>query len=414
MGGIMALLRRFMIAILIVTTTQGVVLASGLTIYEFGAEEQAQGNAVAAQIDSPSAIFYNPAGVANLSGTQIKIGGSALFPSINFHSDVTATDTDVKSGPVVPSYVFVTKNIDRFGFGLGVFSANGNKVEYPKDWEGRFFLTSSELLQVNIAPTISYRFSENIAAGVNLVGTYSKIKQNNQIFLLPLGIPQEGSAQLEGDGFGVGFTAGVQAKIGASSFAAVYKSPIKIKYSGDATFETPPPASPFFPNGGFTTNQKFPQMIVLAASNQPLRPLTLEADLQWTNWHVYDSQTFAFDKQTVAVQDFTVPFHWKNTWTIRLGGHYDINDNIGVRLGYVFDPSAVPGNTISPLFPELNKHIVTAGIGYHKNGWKADLYYAHIISESRHVDNSLPGFPVHKGTYEASADAVGAAVSYMF
>jgi long-chain fatty acid transport protein len=406
--------RRIILSLALIVFPQWVE-ASGFSIYEYGAEEQAQGNAVAAQVNSPSAIFYNPAGMADLEGTQIKVGTSILFPRITFHSDTTGLDTKVDAGLVTPTYFFITKEVNNFGIGFGFFSANGNQVDYPKDWEGRFFLTSAKLLQLNFAPTIAYKVSENLLIGVNTVLTYAEIGQGNQIDLSPLGVPGEGSLGLKGDGFGAGATVGLKARLGSSILlGVVYKSPMTIRFDGNANFQTPAAVTPLFPDGGFHTTLKFPQMVIVGLANQSVHKLTIEADVQWTNWHTFSSQALAFDNKTIAVQDVSIPFNWRDTWTVRVGGHYDINDTVTIRLGYVFDPSAVPDSTISPLFPELNKHIVTAGLGICKGRWTADLYYGRIIAESRHVDNSLPGFPTQRGEYEASADAVGISIGYRF
>src|SRR3990172_12984198 len=79
------------------------VAASGFAIYDFGAAEQAKGNAVVAQVDAPSAVFYNPAGLAGIAGTDLQAGTTVVFPKTTFHSDVTGRDTDAGAGPSFPS-----------------------------------------------------------------------------------------------------------------------------------------------------------------------------------------------------------------------------------------------------------------------------------------------------------------------
>lgn len=144
--------------------------ASGFSIYDFGAEEQAQGDAVAAQVESPAAVFYNPAGVADLGGTHLEVGTSILSSRITFQSDVSNTETKIHPGPFFPSYLFMTKKLSSpWSIGLGIFSAIGNDVEYPKEWEGRFFLTAAKLAQLNFSPTIAYKISEKFSIGAGPV-----------------------------------------------------------------------------------------------------------------------------------------------------------------------------------------------------------------------------------------------------
>lgn len=388
--------------------------ASGFSIYDFGAEEQAQGNAVVAQVESPSAVFYNPAGLSDLEGTQLKMGTSILFSDVTFHSDASNTDTEI-SPPFIPSYLFVTRQLsDSWNAGFGIFSAMGNKTEYPRNWEGRFFLTSADLIQLNLSPTLAYRVSEKFSIGGGPIITYAIMKRANQIALSPLGLPVEGALDVQGEGMGVGGVIGAKIKFGSSTLAAVYKSPVRIAFRGDADFNVPDPARAFFPNGDIRTTQKFPQMVIIGFAHRPLREMTLELDVQWTNWNSFNEQTLRFENQTAAVQDVSVPFHWRDTWTVRVGGHYNVTDVVAVRLGYVFDPSAVPTETLSPLLPELNKHIFEGGLGFEKGQWAIDLFYGFIFGKSRTVDNVLPGMPVHRGGYEASANGGGASVTYRF
>lgn len=408
----MSIFSRLILMICILSLPR-LVDASGFSVYDFGAEEQAQGNAVAAQVESPSAVFYNPAGLSDLDGIQLKLGTSILFSEITFQSDTTNTDTNIEPGPFFPSYLFVTSRLnDRWSAGFGVFSAIGNEVEYPEDWEGRFFLTSSKLLQLNLSPTVAYKISERLSIGGGAVVTYATFKRSNQITLAPL--PGEGTLDVDADGFGIGGVIGAKLKMGASTFGVVYKSPMRITFKGDADFTAPGLAALFSQDGDIRSTQKFPQMVILGFAHQPIPEMTLEIDLQWTNWNSFNEQTLRFGNPVLGVQEVTVPFHWKDTWTIRAGGHYKVTDTVAVRLGYVFDPSAVPDETLSPIIPELDKHIVEGGIGFQREPWALDLFYGVIFGQSRKAENSLAGMAVHRGTYDASGHGGGVSVRYQF
>ncbi len=392
------------------------VIASGFTVYDFGAEEQAQGNAVAAQVDTPSAVFYNPAAISDLEGTQLKVGTSVLVPKITFQSNLTNQDTETKPGPFYPSYFFMTQKMSQpLTIGFGFFSAIGNEIDYPSNWEGRFFLTSSDLKQFNFAPTAAYQLSENLSIGVSAVVTYATLKQSSQLDLSALlGPSVEGTTSTDLDGFGIGGVISAKATAKKWTLGLVYKSPTRIEFKGDAEFQVPDPVRPLFPNGNARTTQEFPQMVILGIANEPLDGLTVELDLQWINWDSFDQQTVKFDKQTAAVQNITTTLNWEDTWTLRMGGNYNINDATVVRLGYVYDPSAVPSETLSPLIPELDKHIIETGLGYAHRKWNIDLYFGYIFGDSRQVNNSLLGMPAHSGKYKISAYGGGFSLQFIF
>src|SRR5574341_461399 len=390
------------------------VAASGFSIYDFGAAEQAKGNAVVAQVDAPSAVFYNPAGLTGLEGTDLQVGTTAVFPKTTFQSNVPGLDTRGDAGPAFPSYLFVSQQVgSSWGMGLGIFAASGNKVDYPNDWEGRFVVTSAELRQVHLARSMAYRVSPQVSVGAGLVVTRADFQQASQIDLSAFGL-SEGTADLEGDGYGLGANIGVQARLGATLLGAVYKSASSISFDGDARFQVPALVAPSFPNGGMETSLKFPQMIIVGAATRAIPRLTLEGDVQWSNWNTWDSQNIRFDNNTLAVQDTSVPLDWQDTWTFRIGGQYDVSDAVALRAGYSFDPSAVPDATLSPVFPEPDKHQVTVGLGVTRGSWTVDFLYGVLITESRHANNALTGLPNHNGTYDSSAQAAGLSVRGRF
>lgn len=366
-------------------------------------------------MSSPSAVFYNPAAVSDLEGTEVKAGSSIVFPRISFESEVTRSKTTIRPGPVFPSYLFATREFSNaWSTGVGIYSEIGNKVEYPQDWEGRFFLTSAKLTQINLSPILAYRMSENVSIGAGPVLTYATTKQSNQIPLNPFFLPGEGSLNIDADGYGIGGIVGIKMTFSFSIIGVVYRSPMSIKLKGDARFSVPQPLSPLFPNGDVETAQKFPQMVVIGFGHQPIPRLLIEADIQWTNWNNFNEQVLGFQNKSPAIQDTTIRFDWKDTWTVRVGGHYDINDQVTARLGYTFDPSAVPDSTLSPLVPEMDKHIISSGVGFRKGLLGVDVFYAVAIGESRNVNNSLIGFPVHRGRYSGLAHGGGASITYLF
>ena len=59
---------------------------SGFGIFTQSASSLGQGAAVVAHTDSPSTIFFNPALMNKLDGTQVELGTTLLFPHREFNS----------------------------------------------------------------------------------------------------------------------------------------------------------------------------------------------------------------------------------------------------------------------------------------------------------------------------------------
>src|SRR5581483_1118627 len=63
------------------------VFAGGIEVPMQSARASAQADAFTAQADDPSAIFYNPAGLTQLHGTNISAGAYYLQPEFHFSGD---------------------------------------------------------------------------------------------------------------------------------------------------------------------------------------------------------------------------------------------------------------------------------------------------------------------------------------
>lgn len=95
--------------------------ASGFAIYTQSASALAQGNAVTAHQDDPSAVFFNPALIGKLSGTQFQIGSTLIHFSREFESS-TVGESKAASADFFPQYVIRHTSLDReYNFRSGDF-----------------------------------------------------------------------------------------------------------------------------------------------------------------------------------------------------------------------------------------------------------------------------------------------------
>ena len=117
----------------------------------------------------------------------------------------------------------------------------------------------------------------------------------------------------------------------------------------------------------------FPQSIGFGASYKASENLMLAADFEWINWEN------AFDKMTLKMKSgsnaninkmmgntgsFNIyfPMNWKNSIVVKLGGEYDVNSDLTLRLGYAYGGNPVPESTIFPIFPAIVESHLTAGM----------------------------------------------------
>lgn len=383
------------------------VHAAGFAVFTQGASALGQGNAVTAHSNSPSTIFYNPALINRLDGTQFEIGTTVIFSSREFQSSSTGASTSDDS-TFFPSTFYATHKFnDSLSAGLGIFSPFGLGTEWDENWEGRYLATKSELQTFNVNPVLSYQVTPSlaIAAGVDVVFLDATLR--NKIFT---GIADI-SSKFKGDGTGVGFNVGV-AYDPCKNFTlgASYRSEVKVDITGDARFS---PELPLFGvvNSGGKTDITLPQQVTAAISYKGIDAVTLEAGVRWEGWSSFDELSIALDSGTTVVTDRD----WKNSWGLNLGANYRLNDTVALLAGYVYGESSVPDSTFDPSIPDADTHVFCLGADMNFQQFKVALSYAYQLYEDRTKNNDVgQGVGPANGEYKSDAHLLALSLGYRF
>src|SRR5512133_1273185 len=153
---------------------------SGFGVFTQGASALGQADAVVAHNDGPSAIFFNPALLNRLAGTQIEVGTTLLFPSRDFKSSTTGTTASTEDTLYYPSTFYVSHAFnDKISAGLGIFNPFGLGTEWNGNWEGRYLATKSTIETYNFNPVVSYRITPalSFAAGLDVIYLDASLEQ---------------------------------------------------------------------------------------------------------------------------------------------------------------------------------------------------------------------------------------------
>jgi long-chain fatty acid transport protein len=162
-----------------------------------------------------------------------------------------------------------------------------------------------------------------------------------------------------------------------------------------------------------------PGIFEVGLTNQALSNLTLSFDLQWVGWSSFRSLSLDFENDPGGILDSSVPKNWNDVINFRLGAEYELSEALALRMGYVWDPTPVPPETLDTLLPDSNRHDVSIGLGYKSGSISVDLAYMAIILPARNVSNTLPVDSVgttytQVGKYESLAHIGGLSLSYHF
>ncbi len=152
-------------------------LAGGFAFNENGAAATGKATAFVGEANDPSAIFYNPAGITQLPGTQVMIGASLVKLDSTFRSSTTVESTQLQDQfPVLP-YVYITHRFkgwdERLSIGLGIYTPFGILIDWPDNWQGRFATTDDHLRVTVYNPTIAFQATPKLSLAVGLQSSKS-------------------------------------------------------------------------------------------------------------------------------------------------------------------------------------------------------------------------------------------------
>ena len=157
----------------------GDALAAGFAVRENSAESVATvfaGNA--SRADDVSTVFNNPAGMSDLQGTQLEVGGALVLPEIRFSGSLTAGAATLPGNnsrqdgqiALIPHFYGVIDLNDRTKLGLAITTPFGNSVDYGDQWSGRYVNIKTSAMSIDFNPNISYRVNDwlSVGGGVSL------------------------------------------------------------------------------------------------------------------------------------------------------------------------------------------------------------------------------------------------------
>jgi long-chain fatty acid transport protein len=225
----------------------------------------------AALAEDASTAFYNPAGLTRIKGFQAVFSYHALLPNGEWKDDGS---TGAGGGALgggdggdpgelvhLPCMYLVAPVDDNLRFGLSVNAPYGLKTEYNDGWQGRYHALTSELVTININPSVAWRIDEmfSVGFGVNIQraeATLSSAIDFGAIAVDALGmktaamlglLPEtvDGEGEVTGDDWSFGWNIGVLVELDEKTrFGVAYRSPVRHTIEGDADFTVPSAAAP--------------------------------------------------------------------------------------------------------------------------------------------------------------------------
>src|SRR5882724_10899744 len=276
------------------------VFGLGIRLPDQDAFATGRGEAFVATADNPSAIYYNPAGISQLPGQNIRAGFYGVY--LNSHYSASGASINTKDSVQAIPQIYYTIGLTNvpLTFGLGVYAPYGLSLEWPNDAPLSQVGKKGSLIYLSINPVVSWQVFSNfsIAAGPTINYGNLDISQD------PGGPSTE--FRFKGDGWSPGFTAGMLWQPCSKIFlGASYRSESRMDFQGTTSasgFGPTPPTST-------TANLPFPQHIIGGISYRPTPDWNVEFDADWTDWHAV--KTVGLATTPLGPQAFV--FNWQSS-----------------------------------------------------------------------------------------------------
>jgi long-chain fatty acid transport protein len=361
--------------------------------------------AVTAMIDDSSAVFYNPAGIAQGRIIDAQMGDALVMPSVKF-TDTRGRSTSTLFNVSAPFQIYETGGItDQLSIGVGVFTPFGLTVPWPAEWEGKSIATEASLATYDFNPTVAYRLGPlRIGAGVQLVRATVDLKRT-------IDTPSEVSAELGADTWGEGFNVGAQLEAIAQvlSLGIAYRSAVTLDFTGDVHFGgVPAPFQATLRDQLVKTSLTNPDVLQMGVALHPVQDLVLDVDLVWYGWSKFHAIDIQYPNDASGTLSVPEAKNWSNTVNVHLGGELTVDRTWRLRAGAMYDPSPSPSNTLLPDVPDANRLNLAVGAGYaHPSGFSLDLGYQLVV-----LFNKTSTAPQLAGSYGGLANVIGISVEY--
>jgi long-chain fatty acid transport protein len=408
----------------VIFTTPIAAQAAGFALIEQSAS--GMGNAYAggsAVAEDASTIFFNPAGMTYIQGTQIVGAIHLIKPSAEFNNKESVAagggrplgseGGDAGDLAFVPNFYYKMDLTDTLKFGIGMNAPFGLKTEYDPTWIGRFQAIKSELKTININPAIAFKVNDQLSLGVGISAMWAQAELTRAV---NLGVA-EPSVKIKGDNWGFGVNLGAIYQATADTRVGVaYRSKVNQHLEGKST-------STYAPlNTNVTAAVSLPENFSVSAFSRLNDTWDLMGDVTWTRWSRFKELRIDFAN---AVPDSVTPENWRNTMRYSIGANYHYSDDIKLRVGLAYDQEAISDQFRTARIPGNDRKWLSLGAGWQVTpSGKLDVGYSHLFIKDASIDDNqtatspttpaTPGNGHIKGKYDSNVNILSMQYTHNF
>ncbi|MBM4355771.1 MAG: hypothetical protein FJ109_18605, partial [Deltaproteobacteria bacterium] len=175
------------ILVVVLAAAPGLSLAGGPEVGDQGARATGRGGAMTVRADDPSAIYYNPAGLARQRGTGFLLSNRVLYSDIEYRRARTLDWSDATHGvPRLVEFDHIRNEtpwtwlspmaalasdlgLDDWAFALGMYAPNAaGRLEYPRFGPQRYMMTGQDVIMLYYTASVAWKYKDLFGLGLSL------------------------------------------------------------------------------------------------------------------------------------------------------------------------------------------------------------------------------------------------------
>ncbi|MBD3367717.1 MAG: hypothetical protein GF405_06040 [Candidatus Eisenbacteria bacterium] len=416
--------------------------ASGYIMPPVGVRAGSMGEAFIGLADDYSAVHWNPAGITQISGTELTASLASPIVMASRDGVVILDGVDGPGGqngiatveattdselPVAPGVFYYTGCgplsgvLDKWGIGLYTLA------DFVVTWSGDDVYGEDDIDEAEgtdpfknvvldatvpdfetdikgyvISPVVAREIMPGLSVGVTGHALYGHVtlkdvgfgqrvvtgigeNEGDTLHLMPYRVEDDATGWTFGATVGMLYRATDQISVGAT-----LRTPMTIECSGwsKITSETDSLSA-----GARETDFDFTFPLTagigMAYRDFLMDELTLTADVTWTQWSEVEdiSRTMDVALPMVAGEDPNVTeLEWEDTVEFGIGLDYRLSRTVSLRGGFRSVQSPAPAETYTMGLPATEKSIVGLGMTYRRDVWRFDAGLQYRLGSKRELD----------------------------
>src|SRR5277367_1134879 len=167
---------RLLVVVLLVRSGREAA-ANGFGLADQDAFATARGEAFVATADNASAIYYNPAGIAQLTGSNLRGGLNSVYYEPTYQPPNSGRTYYSSANFAYLPQLFYTYTASGapLSFGLGIYAPYGGNMSWPQDTGFRSVAISGSLKYITINPVVAVKLTPTLSIGGGAMFNYGDI-----------------------------------------------------------------------------------------------------------------------------------------------------------------------------------------------------------------------------------------------